>query len=99
MKIGIIGAMDEEIRILKAKMKNLQTTQIAGCEFHQGELNKKQVILTKSGIGKVAAAVATTLLLEKFQPDTIIRLTVNTAVLQFQMRRIDRFFRRHYSFN
>lgn len=72
MKIGIIGAMDEEIRILKAKMDNVQTTVIAGCEFHQGELNSKQVILTKSGIGKVAAAVATTLLLEKFQPDTII---------------------------
>lgn len=72
MKIGIIGAMDEEIRILKEKMNNVQTTVIAGCEFYQGELNTKQVILTKSGIGKVAAAVATTLLLEKFQPDTVI---------------------------
>ena len=72
MKIGIIGAMDEEIRILKEKMNNIETTIIAGCEFYQGELNSKQVILTKSGIGKVAAAVATTLLLEKFQPDTII---------------------------
>lgn len=72
MKIGIIGAMDEEIILLKAKMSNLETTVIAGCEFYQGELNAKQVILTKSGIGKVAAAVATTLLLEKFSPDTII---------------------------
>jgi adenosylhomocysteine nucleosidase len=72
MKIGIIGAMDEEIRILKEKMNNIETTIIAGCEFYQGELNNKQVILTKSGIGKVAAAVATTLLLEKFSPDTII---------------------------
>jgi len=72
MKIGIIGAMDEEVSILKAKINNLQTTVIAGCEFYQGELNGKQVILTKSGIGKVAAAVATTLLLEKFSPDQII---------------------------
>jgi adenosylhomocysteine nucleosidase len=72
MKIGIIGAMDEEVSILKAKLENIQTTIIAGCEFYQGELNGKQVILTKSGIGKVAAAVATTLLLERFQPDTII---------------------------
>ncbi|MCG6202563.1 5'-methylthioadenosine/S-adenosylhomocysteine nucleosidase [Psychromonas antarctica] len=72
MKIAIIGAMDEEISILKAKMKNVQTTLIAGCEFYQGELNTKQVILTKSGIGKVAAAVATTLLLEKFSPEYII---------------------------
>lgn len=72
MKIGIIGAMDEEVSILKAKINNLQTTVIAGCEFYQGELNGKQVILTKSGIGKVAAAVATTLLLEKFSPDQVI---------------------------
>ena len=72
MKIGIIGAMDEEVAILKAKMDNVETTVIAGCEFYQGQLNGKQVILTKSGIGKVAAAIATTLLLERFTPDTII---------------------------
>lgn len=72
MKIGIIGAMDEEVIILKEKMKKLNTTIIAGCEFYQGELNGKEVILTKSGIGKVAAAIATTLLLERFSPDTII---------------------------
>jgi len=72
MKIGIIGAMDEEVSILKSAMKEVTTTQIAGCEFYQGELNGKKVVLTKSGIGKVAAAVATTLLLEKFAPDTII---------------------------
>ena len=48
MKIGIIGAMDEEISILKAKLNNIVTTVIAGCEFYQGELNGKQVILTKT---------------------------------------------------
>lgn len=72
MKIGIIGAMDEEVNILKAKLNNMETTVIAACEFYQGELNGKQVILTKSGIGKVAAAVATTLLIERFSPDSII---------------------------
>jgi len=72
MKIGIIGAMDEEVSILKAKLENSETTIVAGCEFYQGTLNGKEVVLTKSGIGKVAAAVATTLLLERFQPDTII---------------------------
>tara|TARA_R110001583_G_scaffold67490_3_gene192872 strand:+ start:17247 stop:17942 length:696 start_codon:yes stop_codon:yes gene_type:complete len=72
MKIGIIGAMDEEVSILKDKLENSETTIIAGCEFYQGKLNGKDVILTKSGIGKVAASIATTLLLERFQPDTII---------------------------
>jgi len=72
MKIGIIGAMDEEVSILKAKLENMETTIVAGCEFYQGTLNGKDVVLTKSGIGKVAAAVATTLLLERFKPDAII---------------------------
>ncbi|MGB5446653.1 MAG: 5'-methylthioadenosine/S-adenosylhomocysteine nucleosidase [Psychromonas sp.] len=72
MKIGIIGAMDEEVSLLKATLTNINTTVIAGCEFYQGELNGKQVIVTKSGIGKVAAAVATTLLLERFTPDYIV---------------------------
>ena len=72
MKIGIIGAMDEEIIILKNKMNNLVTSEIAGCEFFEGELNGKQVILTKSGIGKVAASVATTLLISKFEIAQII---------------------------
>jgi len=72
MKIGIIGAMDEEVSILKGALTNLETTIIAGCEFYQGQLNTKQVIVTKSGIGKVAATMATTLLLEKFNPDYII---------------------------
>ncbi|RBW47494.1 5'-methylthioadenosine/S-adenosylhomocysteine nucleosidase [Psychromonas sp. B3M02] len=72
MKIGIIGAMDEEVSILKAAMENVTTSKVAGCEFYQGDLNGKQVILTKSGIGKVAAAVATTLLLDQFSPDVVI---------------------------
>ena len=72
MKIGIIGAMDEEVIIIKEKMVNVVTTKIAGCEFYEGELNNKQIILTKSGIGKVAAAVATTLLINNFEIDQVI---------------------------
>ena len=72
MKIGIIGAMNEEIAILKEKISDLKSTTIAGCEFHQGTLYGQHVILTLSGIGKVAASVATTLLLDKFKPDHII---------------------------
>lgn len=72
MKIGIIGAMDEEVIILKNKMTNVVTSKIAGCEFFDGELNGKQVILTKSGIGKVAASVATTLLITRFDISHVI---------------------------
>ncbi len=70
MKVGIIGAMEQEVALLRSQMNNPTTLQLGGCEFYQGTLAGKEVILTRSGIGKVAASVATSLLLEKFAPDT-----------------------------
>lgn len=72
MKIGIIGAMEEEVVILRDKLEDLQQETIGGCEFNIGRLNGVQVILLRSGIGKVNAAIATTILLEKFAPDYVI---------------------------
>ncbi|TWI56312.1 5'-methylthioadenosine/S-adenosylhomocysteine nucleosidase [Halalkalibacter nanhaiisediminis] len=72
MKIGIIGAMDEEVELIKGKLEKREDTAIAGCEFHQGTINGTDIILLKSGIGKVNAAIGTTLLIQLFQPDHII---------------------------
>lgn len=72
MRIGIIGAMDEEVEILKEKIENIKKETIAGCEFYTGTIAKQKVTLLKSGIGKVNAAVATTLLIQLYKPDYII---------------------------
>ena len=72
MKIGIIGAMDQEVALLRAQMSDVEELSLAGCEFYSGQLAGQQVVLTRSGIGKVAAAVATTLLLDRFAPDCVI---------------------------
>ena len=72
MKIGIIGAMDEEVKILKEKIDNLNEEVIAGCEFYTGTIENREVILLKSGIGKVNAAMATTILIQIYQPNYII---------------------------
>jgi adenosylhomocysteine nucleosidase len=72
MTIGIIGAMEQEVAELRAQLENAQTITVAGCEFYQGTLTGKDVVITRSGIGKVAASIATTLLLERFSPNTII---------------------------
>jgi adenosylhomocysteine nucleosidase len=72
MKIGIIGAMDEEVELLIAKLENKAEETIAGCEFYSGTLNGIDVVLLKSGIGKVNAAIGTTLLIEKYNPTYII---------------------------
>ena len=57
MKIGIIGAMEEEVTLLRDKIENRQTLTIGGCEIYTGTLNGTEVALLKSGIGKVAAAM------------------------------------------
>ncbi len=72
MKIGIIGAMEEEVTLLRDKIENRQTISLGGCEIYTGQLNGTEVALLKSGIGKVAAALAPTLLLEHCKPDVII---------------------------
>lgn len=72
MKIAIIGAMEEEVTILRDKLDNKEQQVIAGSEFTKGLYKGIEVILLKSGIGKVNAALSTTLLLDRYQPDYVI---------------------------
>lgn len=72
MTIGIIGAMDEEVEILLNNMSNKQQLTIANCVFYSGSLNDQDVVLLKSGIGKVNAAMATTIMFERFSPEYVI---------------------------
>ncbi len=72
MKIGIIGAMEQEVALLKAQLSDMNTHEKAGCTFYTGQLNGADVVLLQSGIGKVAAAIGTTVLLSEFQPDLVL---------------------------
>ncbi len=72
MKIGIIGAMEQEVSILKEQIEGLTTTTKAQCTFHTGTLAGTDVVLLQSGIGKVAATVGTTLLISEHNVDLII---------------------------
>lgn len=72
MKVGIIGAMEQEIALLRAQISSCETRQYAGCTFYTGQLHGVDVVLLQSGIGKVAAALGTTLLLHDWQPDVVI---------------------------
>lgn len=72
MKIGIIGAMEVEIEVLKNKLEELVEVEIHGFTFYEGRVKNHQVIVLLSGVGKVSAAVGTTLLIEKYTPDFII---------------------------
>lgn len=72
--IGLIGAMDEEVTVIKSWMDDVRKESVAGCDFFIGQFEGKDVVLLQSGIGKVNAALSTTLLLSKFSPEYVINI-------------------------
>lgn len=78
--IGIIGAMDEEIQILKEKMELEREEQFAGMIFYKGKLMGKDIVVVRSGIGKVNAGVCTQVLISNFHVNAIINTGVAGAI-------------------
>ncbi|RTQ95643.1 5'-methylthioadenosine/S-adenosylhomocysteine nucleosidase [Lysinibacillus telephonicus] len=72
MKIAVIGAMEEEVELLRNSLENTEVAKIANSEYTTGTYKDKEVVLLKSGIGKVNAAMSTTILLYEFKPDIVI---------------------------
>ena len=69
-KLGIIGAMDVEVQVLKEQMENLVITEKAGTQYYSGTLNGLAVVLVKCGIGKVNAAIGAQILCDCFDVTT-----------------------------
>lgn len=70
--IGLIGAMDEEIELLLQQLENKDTTVKAGVSYAAGTIHGKQVVVCKSGVGKVNAAVTTQILIDAFGVSKIV---------------------------
>lgn len=75
-KIGIIGAMELEVEELKAAMTVSKIEKKANMEFYEGTLNDASVVIVRSGVGKVNAALCTQILADMFEVTHII----NTGV-------------------
>lgn len=70
--LGIIGAMDEEVSKLKAGLKDYEVITKAGMDFYRGTMSGKSVVIVKSGIGKVNAAICAQILADVFGVTVII---------------------------
>lgn len=64
--------MEEEIKRLKEEITDETVTTIANQTFYDGVLHNKPVTVVRSGIGKVNASIATTLLIQEFKVDAVI---------------------------
>lgn len=70
--LGIIGAMDEEVAKVKEQMEDVETKQIASMEFLKGTVKGHPVVVVRSGIGKVNAAMCTQILADIYHVDAVI---------------------------
>ena len=75
-RIGIIGAMELEVAQLKSQMTIERVITKASMEFYTGTLNNVDVVVVRSGIGKVNAALCVQILADVFQVTHVI----NTGV-------------------
>ncbi len=71
-KIGVIGAMEEEVLALREKLMDVRQLQKASMDFYSGTLNGKEVVIVRSGIGKVNAGICTQILADVYQVDAVI---------------------------
>lgn len=73
-KIGIIAAMQEEMKAIKEIMQNISEKQIYELTFIEGKINNKDCVLVQCGVGKVNSSRVTQILIDKFEMEYIINI-------------------------
>jgi adenosylhomocysteine nucleosidase len=77
---AILGAFEREVTLLEDRLTDRQEHEIEDIQFVTGRLNGQKVVVAWTGIGKVNAAMTTTLLIEHFKPQYIIFTGIAGAV-------------------
>ncbi len=80
MKIGLMGAMVEEVSAFREGMEVHQHTTWSGMDFFEGVLEGMDVVLACSGIGKVNAALGVQVLVDRFGIDGLVFTGIAGAV-------------------
>ena len=76
IKLGIIGAMEQEVETLLAQMENKSAATVAGSTFYEGKLSGLDAVVVQCGIGKVNAALCVQILCDRYG----ITHVVNTGI-------------------
>lgn len=80
MIIGIVGAMDEEIALLLEQLIHPKEEVQAGNRYYSGLLHGHEVVICKSGVGKVNAAITTQVLVDRYHIQRLLFTGVAGAV-------------------
>lgn len=81
--IAIICAMSEERDAFISLMEDIKIVKFENIQYHgmafdnkcyKGRLNGKDIVIAHCGVGKVYAAILTTLVIKKFKPDLVVNV-------------------------
>ncbi len=72
MIIGIIAAMDKEVKLIKESLTNYQKSVIAGVKFYKAQVGENVAVVVRGGVGKANISHATSLLCNIYKPDVVI---------------------------
>ena len=78
--IGIIGALNDEVREIIGRLENRVTETVGGIEFNLGELYGKKIVIARCGVGKVFAAICAEAMIIKYAPKLIVNSGVGGAL-------------------
>ncbi|MHC4477585.1 MAG: 5'-methylthioadenosine/adenosylhomocysteine nucleosidase [Planctomycetota bacterium] len=77
---AILGAFKQEVAMLEQELEDREERRIEGIRFVTGKLGGRQAVVVWTGIGKVNAAMTSTLLIERFRPEEIIFTGIAGAI-------------------
>ena len=78
--IGIIGALEDEVREIISRLEDRQTETVGSIEFNLGRLFGKNVVIAKCGVGKVFAAICAEAMIIKYSPSLVVNSGVGGAL-------------------
>jgi len=78
--LAVLGAFDLEVSLLEKMLADAQTREVEGIAFASGRIGSRSVVVASTGVGKVNAAMVTTLLIEHFKPTQVIFTGIAGAV-------------------
>ena len=86
--IGIIGALNDEVREIISRLEGGRTETVGSIEFNIGKLYGKSVVIARCGVGKVFAAICAEAMIIKYSPALIVNTGVGGA-LDKELRPLD----------
>lgn len=78
--IGIIGALDVEVNLLKDALEDRRVETVSGIDFAVGRLYGREAVVAMCGVGKVFAALCAQTMILKYSPEFIVNVGVGGAL-------------------